>query len=378
MPQTFGHVDYFRELDSRAPLSEKLRLLHKTLRRRYEFLDRISVTTYDAKLDVLKTLAWSSDGPSPLTHYQHHLSNASSLMDIVKKGRPRVVNNMDIFSRGTNKHTRVLASHGFGASYTLPMFRDGHFMGFIFFNSFQKDVFNEAVLVDLDMVGHMLTLMVVSETQVLDTLQAAVRSAMSFAHHRDLETAEHIDRMSRYSRLIADGMVSECGFDDQFVEHVFLFSPLHDLGKIAIPDRILLKPGRLTSEEFELMKTHTNKGRDMIDALLENFGLDGVGYVDMLRNIACHHHEAYDGSGYPHGLGAEDIPIEARIVSVADIFDALTSERPYKKVWDVDRAFDTLDEMAGVKLDSRCVEALIAQRDEVEHIQQCFSENRYG
>jgi HD-GYP domain-containing protein (c-di-GMP phosphodiesterase class II) len=378
MPDTFGHVDNFRELDDKVPLSDKLCLLHQALRQNHPFIDRVSIAIYDAKLDMLKTLAWSSDGPSPLTHYQYRLSEASSLMEILEKGRPRVVNDMDIFSSGSRTHTRALANSGFGASYTLPMYRDGNFMGFIFFNSFEKGVFSEAVLNELDMVGHMLSLMVSCEKQVLDTLQAAVRSAMSFTHHRDPETAEHIDRMSRYSRLIARELAPQYGFDDQFVEHVFLFSPLHDLGKIAIPDRILLKPGRLTDEEFELMKTHADKGRDMIDALLANFGLDAIGYVDMLRNIACHHHEAYNGSGYPQGLKAENIPIEARIVAVADVFDALTSERPYKKAWDNERAFRALRDMAGVTLDRRCVEVLIDRREEVEQIQQRFRENRFG
>ena len=126
------------------------------------------------------------------------------------------------------------------------------------------------------------------------------------------------------------------------------------------------------------MKSHAVKGREMIDALLKNYGLDGIGYIDMLRNIAMHHHEAYDGSGYPTGLKAEKIPIEARIVSVADVFDALTSERPYKPAWDNDRAFQTLQDLAGHKLDARCVKVLIDNREEVEQIQHRFQENRFG
>lgn len=116
----------------------------------------------------------------------------------------------------------------------------------------------------------------------------------------------------------------------------------------------------------------------MIDVLLKNHGLDGVGYIDMLRNIALYHHEAYDGTGYPNGLKADDIPIEARIVAVADVFDALTSRRPYKPAWSNDDAFIALRELADQKLDRRCVEVLISCRQEVEQIQQRFSENPYG
>ena len=378
MSDLFGHQDYFRSLDTKAPLSEKLLLLHTALRERHDFIDRIAIALYDAGLDMLRTFAWSSEDQSPLTHYQHRLSESPSLLKIIEKGQPRVVNDMDIFATGNKPHTRALAKSGFGSSYTLPMFHEGEFAGFIFFNSYQKDVFKEAVLVDLDMVGHMLSLMLANEKSILDTLQATVRSAMYFTHHRDPETAAHIDRMSRYSRLIARELARENGLDDQFVEHVFLFSPLHDLGKIAIPDRILLKPGKLSDEEYALMKTHADKGRDMIDGLLKNYGLDSFGYVEMLRNIARHHHEAYDGSGYPDGLRAEQIPIEARIVSVADVFDALTSQRPYKEAWDNDRAFRKLQDMAGHQLDAHCVDILVAHRQEVEHIQQQFQENRYG
>ncbi|KZY32526.1 hypothetical protein A3729_19695 [Oleiphilus sp. HI0043] len=201
---------------------------------------------------------------------------------------------------------------------------------------------------------------------------------MNFTHHRDPETAMHIDRMSRFSRLIADELAHKYGFDDQFVEHIFLFSPLHDIGKISIPDSVLLKPGKLDDQEFEIMKSHAEKGKELIDTLLENFSLDSLNYIDILKNIAHHHHEAYDGSGYPDGLVAQDIPIEARIVAVADVFDALTSERPYKKAWSNDDAFAKIDAMAGTKLDRECVDALIKNRELVEEIQRQFKENIIG
>jgi HD-GYP domain-containing protein (c-di-GMP phosphodiesterase class II) len=184
--------------------------------------------------------------------------------------------------------------------------------------------------------------------------------------------------MAHYAQLIARHLAQRYDFDDQFVEHIFLFSPLHDLGKISIPDRILFKPGTLSAQEYEVMKTHAQRGREIIDSLLSNYGLDSVGYVRVLRNIAEYHHEAVDGSGYPEGLRAAQIPIEARIVAVADIFDALTSRRPYKEAWSNDRGFDTLRQMAGEKLDRDCVQALIEQREEVERIQRTYQENEYG
>jgi HD-GYP domain-containing protein (c-di-GMP phosphodiesterase class II) len=184
--------------------------------------------------------------------------------------------------------------------------------------------------------------------------------------------------MSRYSRLIAAELATKYDLDDTYIEHVFMFSPLHDIGKIGIPDNILFKPARLDNEEKNIMKTHVEKGRVMIDELLENFGLENIKYVDVLRNIAEFHHEAVNGQGYPAGKKGEQIPLEARIVAVADVFDALTSKRPYKDAWTNEKAIDTLKQLSGHTLDQDCVNALIDNMEQIEKIQKQFSENVYG
>ncbi|MDH5483945.1 MAG: HD domain-containing protein [Gammaproteobacteria bacterium] len=373
---SFEHHDILRGLNSKAPVSKKLEYLYALLRNRYDFIDRISVILYEPSTEMLTTFASSSD--SGLGHYHAKLNESPALLEIIRKGRPRVVNDLSVLAESHSPQNKKLIRAGFASSYTMPMYRDDEFSGFIFFNSYQADVLEDSVLNDLDMVGHMISLIVANERTVLETLRATVQTAMSFTHQRDPETSGHIDRMSRFAQLIARELAQDYGFDDQFIEHILLFSPLHDLGKIGIPDNILLKPGALTLEEYEVMKSHSARGREMIDVLLRNHGLDGVGYIDMLRNIALYHHEAYDGSGYPKGLKADDIPIEARIVAVADVFDALTSCRPYKQAWSNDDAFDALRELANQKLDSGCVEVLIRCREEVEQIQQRFSENPYG
>ena len=216
------------------------------------------------------------------------------------------------------------------------------------------------------------------EKSRIDTLVATVRSAREISKHRDPETGSHLERMAHYSRLIARELAERHDFSDSYIEHIFLFSPLHDIGKLTIPDSILLKPGKLTEDEFEVMRTHSENGRNIIDKLLQNYGLDGVEYIDLLKNIALYHHEAVDGSGYPEHLRQEDIPIEARIVSVADVFDALTSHRPYKAAWSNEEAFAKLKEMAGTKLDRECVDALLNNVDEVVRIQKTFYENAFG
>lgn len=174
------------------------------------------------------------------------------------------------------------------------------------------------------------------------------------AEHRDPETHEHIMRMSNYSSLVARRM----GLSPDECELLLLASPLHDIGKIGTPDNILLKPGKLTVEEFEIMKQHTVIG----GRILSN---SQSPILRMGAQIALSHHEKFDGSGYPHGLKGRDIPLYGRIVAVADVFDALTSERPYKKAWEVERACALLRDGSGAHFDPECIAAFFAVFDEV-------------
>lgn len=174
------------------------------------------------------------------------------------------------------------------------------------------------------------------------------------AEYRDPETGLHTQRMAHYSRLIAQHL----GLPADAQQLLFDAAPLHDVGKVGIPDSILLKPGKLTPEEFETMKTHSSIGHQ---ALV-------VGHsqlMQMAATIAISHHEKFDGSGYPAGLVGDAIPLAGRIVAVADVFDALTSARPYKPAWPVERALQLLRDGAGSHFDPACVHAFMAQLDAV-------------
>jgi len=364
------------ELNTDIPLSHKLKFLHGIIRQRCAYIDRIAVALHDPKSDFLKTFLYSSDDVSPLVHYQARLAEVTSLLQVAESGKPRVINDLATYTDHRTEHARKLRD--FASSYTLPVYAKGRFFGFVFFNSYTKGVFLPECLPHLDLFGHMIGLTVISEILRAETLTAAIKTTTDIAQHRDPETGNHLERMARYVRIIATDLADAYGLSDEFIEHLFLFAPLHDIGKVGIPDSILLKKGALTSDEFEVMKSHAAKGRAIIDALLENFHLGSVDYSRMLRNIAELHHEKVDGCGYPYGLRGSAIPIEARIVAVADVFDALTSERPYKGAWDNDRAFATLTEVAGTQLDRDCVDALTRRRAEVEEVQRLFREDVYG
>ncbi|MGR0278987.1 HD domain-containing phosphohydrolase [Marinomonas dokdonensis] len=160
------------------------------------------------------------------------------------------------------------------------------------------------------------------------------------AEYKDNETGQHVIRMSHYSKIMAKAI----GFSERAAEELLHAAPMHDVGKIGIPDAILLKPGKLTDEEWAVMRQHASMGAEII-------GQHSSSLLKLARVIALTHHEKWDGSGYPNGLKGAEIPIEGRIVAIADVFDALTSERPYKRAWTVEEAVNLMKEQSGKHFD---------------------------
>ena len=224
------------------------------------------------------------------------------------------------------------------------------------------------------MYGQLLSLLVAHDRATIHTLRGAVRTALQFSRFRDEETAAHLARVAHYARLSARGLPRARRPDDEFIEYLFQFAPLHDLGKIAIPDHILLKHGRLTDAEMAIMKTHVTQGADLVDTMVHEFELGSVYHIAMLRNLILYHHENYDGSGYLAGLAGEDIPLEARIIKVADALDALSTSRPYKPAWSLDDALAHLESNSGSLYDPACVRVMLDHRDTVERIHLQFRE----
>ncbi len=179
----------------------------------------------------------------------------------------------------------------------------------------------------------------------LETIKRLVRAA----EYKNNETGLHINRVARYSYLLAEKITD----DKEFIEMVYGAAPMHDVGKIGIPDNILLRRGGLTQEELKIMQTHTEIGASIIEP-------NQPGVLGMAYNIALTHHEKWDGSGYPAGLKGEQIPLEGRIVAVADVFDALTSAHSYKKSWSVEQAADLLNDQKDKHFDARLVTAFIS------------------
>ncbi|MBU2546838.1 MAG: response regulator [Proteobacteria bacterium] len=210
----------------------------------------------------------------------------------------------------------------------------------------------------------------------LQTKDLLIFALAKLAESRDTDTGSHLERIRHYSRVltetIAERLGAETGCDRLFIENIFLTSPLHDVGKVGIPDRILLKPGPLDDAEFEIMKQHTVIGyRTLREALLKN---PKAGYLRMSAEIARSHHERYDGRGYPDRLAGEDIPLSARIVALADAYDAIRSKRVYKEALDHETAASIIGKDAGSHFDPMVAEAFFLAEDRFLSIHDAFQE----
>lgn len=181
------------------------------------------------------------------------------------------------------------------------------------------------------------------------------------AEFRDEHTGDHINRMSRYAHVLAKGLNLSKGQCDLVLNTVVL----HDIGKVAIPDAILLKPGRLEPAEFEVMKKHTLWGAQMLT------GSDSA-FLKMAETIALSHHEKFDGSGYPNGLKGDSIPLVGRIAAVADVFDALTSARPYKKAWSIESSLQEIQRLSGTHFDPRMVQVFMDHNKDITAIYSSY------
>lgn len=206
----------------------------------------------------------------------------------------------------------------------------------------------------------------------LETRDLALFALAKLAESRDPETGAHLERVRGYSRVLAEQLGTLARYKDiidpAFVRLIYLTSPLHDIGKVGIPDTVLLKPGRLSDREFEIMKSHTSLGADTLGAALRMF--PGARFLRMARDIAASHHERFDGTGYPAGLVGEDIPLAARIVALADVYDALTSKRVYKGPFSHEVAKSIIVADSGTHFDPDIVTAFLSREAQFMELQE--------
>jgi HD-GYP domain-containing protein (c-di-GMP phosphodiesterase class II) len=354
-------------------LNQRLRQLHEQLLESVPAVDRIACVLYEPKDDLLKTFVTSTRAGEPLKGYEFRLQDSASLQAIASSGRIRAIDEIAQSVQPTSPHSDWLLNQGYRSSLTVPVYDNEAFIGFLFYDSLEPAAFSEAVQRRLEIYNALIALTITNELNLVRSITTSAQVAREFANLRDFETGGHLERMAHYARLIARDLAESKGLSDEYVEHLYLFAPLHDIGKIGIPDSVLLKPGRLNDEERQLMNTHVQKGIDVLERMIGDFGLQHVPDAEVMRNVVAGHHECLDGSGYPHGLKGDAIALEARIIAAADILDALTSHRPYKEPWPIDAALAELERLvAAGKLDGECVDALKRHTEDIEAIRERF------
>lgn len=210
----------------------------------------------------------------------------------------------------------------------------------------------------------------------LESRDVTIFSLAKLADSRDPETGAHLERMREYCRILAEHLSHTEKFRDRidgdYVKLIYLTSPLHDIGKVGVPDRVLLKPGKLSWDEFEIMKQHAAIGAQTLDAAAQAY--PEAQFLSMARDIAWSHHERFDGTGYPRRLAGEAIPLCGRIVAVADVYDALTTKRVYKPAFDHETAREIIVDESGRQFDPEIVDAFLACEEQFLAIRRRFDE----
>lgn len=357
-------------------LSDQLKIVLGLISSRYPFIDRVAVALYDPATDLIKTFVSSNRDGSALQCYEVPLAEVPSLAEMARSRQRRLVGEIDQTFLAQSEHTLWLKAQNYHSSYTTPIFQGDELAAFLFFDSHQPHAFSEEVAVFLDSFSDLIAQLFLMQQRLAHGMASTIQLAVDLARVRDFETGQHLERIAYFSRIMARALAKKKGLTDEYIEYLQLFAPLHDIGKVGIPDHVLLKPGRLDEQEYEVMKRHVTIGENIIDRIGRDMGLQTSLPNRIMRNIVATHHERGDGSGYPRGLTMDQIPLEGRIVAVADVYDALTNRRAYKAPWSEAEVEAEMQRQALIgQLDGECVEALMAAREARAAIKLRFADD---
>lgn len=303
----------------------------------------------------------------------------TSLGKVIETGEPRIINNLEEYTNGKpyKIYNKIILNAGIRASITLPLKFNNKPIGIIFFSSDRENVYTDDHAKFLQTIANSIAIAFQKNIFIDELLYSSILALAKLAESRDEDTGDHLQRMKTYSRSIAQFLYEESKYKNEitseFINNIEKFSPLHDIGKVGIRDSILLKPAKLTPEEFEDMKHHALYGGQVLRAADENMVKNGKSVFKLGIEIAEGHHEKWNGTGYPYGKSGEEIPLSARIVAVADVFDALTSRRPYKEPFSVQTAYEIILQGSGAHFDPEIVRVFVKNKDRIIKIYNDFN-----
>ena len=360
-------------------LSVQLQSVHRAISTQYPWIHRLTLANYDPRTDLLSALVSCHTGSAPLEQPQARLAHMPALHALATTGCSHVVDDLNAQGVPPTEHARWLQSSTYRSSLTIPLFHDSLLNAFLFFDSEQTNAFTADATRTLTVFAHLVLQLHQLQIQISHGIQGSVRIASKLARLRDLETGLHLERIAAYTRVIATQLQHTQPICSEFIDYLFLFAPLHDIGKVGIPDSILRKPGPLDDDEWTIMRQHVDLGSSIVVQMGEHLNLPQGPAFSILSNIVAQHHERGDGSGYPQRLKMTEIALEARIVAVADVYDALSSQRPYKSAMSEAEVTQILhDEVQRGRLDPDCVQALLGARTERLDIAQRLKDTNTG
>lgn len=302
-------------------------------------------------------------------------TDSPSLSKIVEKREIRIINDLEkhLEDNPKSKSTQLILEEGFRSNLTVPLFKgDGRVVGILFFSSIEKNAYKQLDIYKIQSLTEILSYVFEKNMLIEDLVTNSVLSFVKLVEGKDPETSNHLDRMAYYSKIIARKLSThekyQQNMDYYYIDNLLKYAPLHDIGKVGIPDNILLKPGKLSESEFEIMKNHTKIGARILSYFQNNLRKYDINVFKMAVQIAVAHHEKWNGKGYPNGIAGEKIPLAARIVAVADVFDALSSKRIYKNAFPFDESVRMVNELSGESFDPDVVEAFNEGLEEIREI----------
>jgi HD-GYP domain-containing protein (c-di-GMP phosphodiesterase class II) len=304
----------------------------------------------------------------------------TSLTELLKTKKPQINNDLTSYFINHNKSgsLKLILAEGMKSNMVVPLVSNDTVFGFLFFSSKEKYYFIEDHLRIVEKFSYEISGFINRAYLTKVILSKITASFAELVDRKDNETGGHILRMVSYSVIVAQ-MLEEMKLKDYPVDKKMVLeikrnAATHDIGKVGIPDAILKKPGKLTPEEWEIMKTHAAIGGDIFASLRKDMTMFDQDFYQVAEEITRYHHEKFDGTGYPYGLKGHDIPLVARIVTVADVFDALTSKRVYKDAFSFEKAVEIIHESSGTQFDPKVVEAFDLAIDEIYHVYACERE----
>lgn len=299
--------------------------------------------------------------------YENGTKQIIEVTDDADGSTEREIEILDKYDKMTSLSTNAIV---------LPIHINDVYLGYALLTSFKG--FDHNAMRFIESLSEKISFAFYKSLLFKDLLTIVTDGLADLTESRDPETRRHLVRMSSYSQIIARQLQKDGAFldeiDDVFLNNIRVTAPMHDIGKVSVPDAVLLKPGKLTDEEYEIMKTHAGAGAEVLRKIHARFEKYNLSYFYMAAEIANFHQEKYNGSGYPTGISGERIPLSARISALADVFDALTSKRPYKEAFSLEKSYAIIRESIGTHFDPKVVDAFFKSQNEIESVYEKYKE----